>query len=356
MYTNVILIIIKRQMRRMEGWFVMRGTSCKTLMLGLVAILMVGVVTGCGSEKKAVAPTGSKVVNVGIVQLVEHAALDAANKGFVDGMASKGFKEEVNVKYDRQNAQADQSNLQNIAQRFITNKVDLICAIATPAAQTVANATKDIPIVGTAITDYAAAKLVASNKEPQGNVTGTNDMNPLEQQIDLILKIVPTTKTLGIIYTSSEVNSQMQVDLVKAYVAGKNIAVEEATVSNVNDIQQAAQSLVGKVDAIYVPTDNVLASAMPTLAIITDEAKIPVFAGEGGMVMAGGVATLAIDYYKLGYQTGEMAADILNGKAKPATMAIQGQKEFQVVINEERVKKLGLKIPDDILKMAKGAK
>ena len=154
---------------------------------------------GCGNEQKA----EKAKVDVGIVQLVEHNALDQANKGFVDGMASKGFKEGANVTYDRQNAQADQSNLQNIAQRFVSNKVDLICAIATPAVQTVANVTSDIPIVATAVTDYKSAKLVKDNNKPGNNVTGTSDMNPVERQLDLLVKLVPQAKVIGTIYCSS---------------------------------------------------------------------------------------------------------------------------------------------------------
>ena len=291
--------------------------------------------------------------NVGIAQLVEHAALDAANKGFVDGLASKGYKEGQNVKFDKQNAQADQSNLQNIAQRFVSNKVDLICAIATPTAQTMANATKDIPIVGTAITDYEAAKLVKDNKKPGTNVTGTTDMNPVKEQVELALKIMPKAKTLGLIYCSSEVNSQIQAQMAKTAAKAKGLNVLETTVSNVNDIQQAAQNLVGKADVIYVPTDNVLASAMPTLTAITNEAKIPVICGEGGMVKGGGLATLAVDYYKLGFTTGEMAADILAGKAKPADMAIKAQDKFETIINKAEVEKLGLKLPADLEKLAK---
>lgn len=331
----------------------MMKKSLKSVAVAVSLTLSLGLLAGCGGEKKA---EQKKMVKVGIVQLVEHAALDAANKGFVDGMAANGYKEKENVIYDRQNAQADQSNLQNIAQRFVSGKVDLICAIATPAAQTMANATKDIPIVGTAITDYAEAKLVASNKEPKGNVTGTTDMNPIKEQVDLMLKIVPQTKTVGTVYSSSEVNSQLQIKILKEVLAAKNIKVFEATVSNVNDIQQAAQSLVGKVDAVYAPTDNVIASAMPTLVAITDEAKIPVFCGEGGMVKAGGLATVGIDYYKLGLQTGAMAARILSGKEKPATMAIESQKEMQTIVNEEAAKKLGITIPADILKAAKASK
>ena len=323
---------------------------------GLLALLVLalGVTAGCGEQSSG--SKEKKEAKVGIVQLVEHSALDAANKGFVDGLAAGGYKEGENLKLDKQNAQADQSNLQTIAQRFVNGHMDLICAIATPAAQTVANATRDIPIVGTAITDYKAAKLVQDPSKPGTNVTGTTDMNPVEAQIDLLVQIMPKAKTLGFIYSSSEVNSQIQVDLAKKAAAARGLKTVEATVSNVNDIQQAAQSLVGKVDAIYVPTDNVLASAMANLVKITDEAKIPVFCGEGGMTKAGGVATLGIDYYKLGYQTGEMAAAILKGESKPENMAIQSQQTFTVLINDAQVKKLGLTIPDAIKKEAEGAK
>ena len=330
--------------------FSLKNSKVKALATGLMLTLALGVM-GCGGDKKE-APKKAEKVNVGIVQLVEHAALDAANKGFVEGLASKGYKEGQNISYDRQNAQADQSNLQNIAHRFVNNKVNLICAIATPAAQTVANVTSDIPIVATAVTDYKTAKLVKDNAKPGTNVTGTTDMNPVEQQLDLLLKLVPNAKSVGTIYCSSEVNSQLQIEILKKAAAAKGVTVKEATVSNVNDIQQAARSLVGKVQAIYVPTDNVLASAMPTLISVTEEAKLPVICGEGGMVKAGGLATLGVDYYKLGFQAGEMAADILSGKSKPADMAIQAQKEFKAMVNLKEAEKIGLKVPEDVLKGA----
>ena len=330
--------------------FSLKNSKVKALAAGLMLTLALGVM-GCGGDKKE-APKKAEKVNVGIVQLVEHAALDAANKGFVEGLASKGYKEGQNIAYDRQNAQADQSNLQNIAHRFVNNKVNLICAIATPAAQTVANVTSDIPIVATAVTDYKTAKLVKDNAKPGTNVTGTTDMNPVERQLDLRLKLVPNAKSVGTIYCSSEVNSQLQIEILKKAAAAKGVTVKEATVSNVNDIQQAARSLVGKVQAIYVPTDNVLASAMPTLVSVTEEAKLPVICGEGGMVKAGGLATLGVDYYKLGFQAGEMAADILSGKSKPADMAIQAQKEFKAMVNLKEAEKIGLKVPEDVLKGA----
>ena len=331
----------------------MKGKKWKHLIMGVTAVLTVGIIAGCGGgggQKKT--EDGKKMYKVGIVQLVEHNALDAANKGFVDGLKKRGYEEGKNIEIDRQNAQADQSNLANISQRFISNKANLICAIATPAAQTVANATKDIPIVGTAITDYESAKLVKSNAKPGGNVTGTSDMNPIKEQVDLLMKFCPNAKTVGVIYCSSEVNSEVQVKAMKEYAASKGLKVETATISTVNDIQQAAQSLVSKVDAFYAPTDNVLASAMPTLLSVTDPAKKPVICGEENMVKAGGLATYGIDYYKLGLQTGDMGADILDGKKKPADMPIQTAKDLKASVNKKSADALGVKIPDDVMKSA----
>lgn len=326
----------------------------KGITLGLTAVFSLAMIAGCGSQSSNTENSSSsqKSFKIGIVQLVEHNALDAANKGFVEGLKERGYEEGKNLTIDRQNAQADQSNLQNIAQRFVNDKVDLICAIATPAAQTVANLTKDIPIVGTAITDYEGAKLVASNKEPKGNVTGTSDMNPIKEQIDLLMKIAPNAKTIGTIYCSSEVNSEVQVNAMKEYAESKGLKVEVATISTVNDIQQAAQSLVGKVDILYEPTDNIIASAMPTLAAITDPAKKAIICGEPNMVKAGGLATYGIDYYKLGIQTGQMAADILDGKAKPESMAIEMAKDLKITINKKNAASLGITIPDELLKDA----
>ncbi|MDY5481741.1 MAG: ABC transporter substrate-binding protein [Veillonella caviae] len=317
----------------------------KGIALALAAVSMAAVMAGCGNT------ASDNQKKIGIIQLVEHPSLDAANKGFIDGLASKGYKDGENIKIDYQNAQADQSNLNSIAQRFVSDKKDLMLAIATPAAQTLANATHDIPILGTAITDYETAKLVQSNSHPGGNVSGTSDMTPVEREVDLIIALVPNVQRIGALYTSSEINSQLQVEKMKAYAATKGITVVEATVSNVNDIQQAATNLVNQdVQAIYTPTDNVLASAMANLAQITDVAKIPVFAADEGMTMTGGVATYSVDYYKLGYQTGLMAAKVLSGEAKVADMAIEMQKDIKLTVNEERAKRLGIIIPDALRK------
>lgn len=331
-----------------------KSAKLKKISLAVAAMLAAGVIAGCGGDKKADAPkSGAKNYSVGIVQLVEHPALDAANSGFVNALKKRGLEKDKNLKLDQQNAQADQSNLKNIATRFVNNKVDLIYAIATPAAQTAANATKTIPIVGCAITDYESAKLVEKNAKPNTNVTGASDINPIKEQVDLLLKLVPHAKTIGTIYTSSEVNSEIQVKRMTEYAVSKGLKVEVATISTVNDIQQAAQSLVGKVDAFYEPTDNIVASAMPTLSTVTTPAKKPVICGEPGMVAGGGVATYGIDYYSLGVQAGNMAADILEGKSKPQDMPIQTAATLSVVVNKEIADAIGIKIPEDVMKGAK---
>lgn len=306
-----------------------------------VAAMVSAALTGCGEDKKAEAPK-----TIGIVQLVEHDALDAANRGITDALKERG----VTMEIDRQNAQADQSNLRNIAQRFVSHNYPLIFAIATPAAQTVANATSTTPIVATAVTDFAVAKLVKDNNKPGTNVTGSSDMNPIAAQTELLLKLVPNAKTVGTVYNSSEINSQLQIDILRKELEKHGVALAEATISSVNDIQQAAQSLVGKVDVMYVPTDNVVASSMPTLYRVTQAAKLAVVAGEAGMVRSGATATVAVDYYNLGKIAGNMGADILEGKAKPQDMPIRYQTEFNVVLNEPIVKELGLTVPEDVAK------
>ena len=306
-----------------------------------VAAMVSAALMGCGEDKKAEAPK-----TIGIVQLVEHDALDAANRGITDALKERG----VTMEIDRQNAQADRSNLRNIAQRFVSHNYPLIFAIATPAAQTVANATSTTPIVATAVTDFAVAKLVKDNNKPGTNVTGSSDMNPIAAQTELLLKLVPNAKTVGTIYNSSEINSQLQIDILRKELEKHGVALAEATISSVNDIQQAAQSLVGKVDVMYVPTDNVVASSMPTLYRVTQAAKLAVVAGEAGMVRSGATATVAVDYYNLGKIAGNMGADILEGKAKPQDMPIRYQTEFKVVLNEPVVKELGLTVPEDVAK------
>lgn len=321
----------------------------KTLVLGSVAVLTLSLLAGCGNDSKQ--GGANKTYKVGIVQLVEHSALDASNKGFVDGLASKGLKEGQNLKLDRQNAQADQSNLNTIAQRFVSDKNDLIGAIATPAAQSVANATKTIPVVGMAITDYTSAKLAANNEKPGRNVTGTSDGVPVEKHVALIKELLPQAKTVGVMYSSSEINSKVQVDRFKEEATKAGLTVKEATVTNVNDIQQVGQNLVNDgVDVVWIPTDNVLVSAFPTLLQIMNNAKIPVIPSDE---QKGALAMNAVDYYKLGFQAGEMAAAILLEGKKPGEMAIQFQKDATLIVNVDVAKALGITVPQSVLDKVK---
>jgi len=307
--------------------------------LVIVAILaMVGCTTKAAEETKS----------IGIIQYVEHVALDSAREGFIKALADNGFVDGENITIDVQNAQADQSNLSTISDRFVSNKVDLVLAIATPAAQSIAGKTTEIPIVGTAITDFVAAKLVKSNEAPGGNVTGTTDMNPIKEQIDLLVKLVPDAKTVGVIYTSSEDNSVVQAKIAKEAIEALGLTYTEVTVTNSNDVQQATQSIVEKCDALYLPTDNVLASSMPVIYGVTVESKTPVICGESGMVENGGLATLGINYYDLGYQAGLMGVKILKGEAKPSEMPIESATEFDFAINGTVATEIGLEIPEDL--------
>lgn len=288
---------------------------------------------------------------IGIIQLVEHDALDSARNGFIDALAEAGYKDGENLTIDFQNAQNDQSNLKTISQRFVNNKMDLILAIATPAAQTVAAETSDIPILGTAITDYVEASLVESNEAPGHNVSGTSDRTPVQEQFDLMKRILPDVQKVGILYNSSEVNSEIQANLAIDAATTLGIEYETATVANVNDIPQVVQSLVNKVDALYIPTDNTFASAMPVVCSVSDEAKLPVIVGENGMCKGGGLATVGIDYHKLGQQTGAMAVKVLEGQDISA-MPVEFTEIADVCINLDAAATLGITIPDDILEEA----
>lgn len=310
----------------------------------LAAVIMAAVCMSTVSAAKK-----KKVIKIGVIQLVEHSALDANYKGFVDGLAEAGYVDGDNIKIDYQNAQGEQANCVTIAQKFVNGKDDLIFAIATPAAQAVANLTKKIPIVISSVTDPESAKLVKSNKNPGTNVTGTSDLTPCAAQMELITKLFPNAKTVGMIYCSSEQNSMFQVKLAEEACDKLGLKYVEATVSNSNEIQQVTQSLCQKVDVIYSPTDNMIAAGMPLVAKIAIENKKPVICGEEGMVTAGGLATYGINYYELGKQSAKMAVEILNGK-KPATMPIQYLDTCDFVSNAETAKAIGVTIPADLLK------
>ncbi len=303
-----------------------------------------------GAASSSAAASAGKMVNIGVAQLLTHPALDATLKGFKDALASQGFEEGKNVSYDIQNAQGEQSNCITIANTFANKKPDLILAIATPTAQAVAKVISDTPVLVTAVTDPAEAKLVASNEKPGRNVSGTSDKTPVKEQISLLKEIVPNIQNIGILYTSSETNSQLQAKWAQAACEELGLKSQVFTISNTNEIQQVAQSMVGKVQAVYIPTDNMLASGMKTVAAVTTSAKLPLIVGEVGPVENGGLCTVGINYEKLGYQTGLMAAKVLKGEAKPADMPIEYQNEYDISYNGSVAKQIGVTLPEKILK------
>lgn len=288
---------------------------------------------------------------IGIIQLMEHVALSAAREGFIAALKDSGYEDSVNIVIDYQNGQGEASNLSTIAERFVGEKADLVLAIATPAALQMASKTETIPILGTAITDYVEARLADSNEAPGYNVSGTSDMNPIADQIALLKELVPEAQTVGVLYTSSEPNSVLQARIAREAIEALGMTYTEVTVTGTNDVQQATQRIVGQCDAIYIPTDNTFASSMAIVYGVTAESKTPVICGEEGMASSGGLATLGISYYDLGYQTGNMAIDVLNG-ADVASMPIQFATGFEYYVNKTVADEIGLEIPEKYLPYA----
>lgn len=317
----------------------------------LAAAIACASLTACGKGETTTESNNDAKENytIGVCQMIKHAALDASYEGFVAGLADAGYVEGENITIDFQNAQGEASNCNTIANKFVNDDVDLMLAIATQSAQSCANATKDIPIVVTAVTDPKEAGLVQSNELPGTNVTGTSDLNPIKEQVKLLQDLVPEAKTVAILYCSSESNSVLQAELAKAEFAEVGITAEFATVSNSNEIQQVVQSLVGKVDALYTPTDNVIAAGMANVAMVANENNLPIICGEENHVTEGGLAAYGIDYYKLGYQTAAQAVKFLKGEAIPAEMPIEYQTEdLKLTINQEVADKLGITIPEEL--------
>jgi len=296
----------------------------------------------------ALGVSAAERIKIGITQIVEHPALDAARKGFIDQMAELGYVEGKNVEYDVQSAQGDMNIAQTIAQKFVTDGVDMILALATPSAQAAANVTDTIPILITAVTDPVAAGLVDSIDVPGGNVTGTSDLTPVAKQLELIQRIKPSVKRIGVVYNAGEINSVVQVDLAKQIAKDMGISIIDAPAANSGGVFQAAQSLVGRVDAIYVPTDNTVASSIESVIMVAESAGLPLVVGEEGMVRRGSLGTVGIDYYQLGRQTARMAVEVLNG-ASPAAMPIQYLDSDALIINLQAAKAMGIQVPDDVI-------
>lgn len=287
-------------------------------------------------------------IKIGITQIVEHPSLDAAREGFIKALEENGYTQGENVEIDVQIAQGDMNANKTIAQKFVGDNVDLILAISTPSAQSVLSETKDIPVLFTAITDPVGAQLVESFENPGGNATGTSDTHPeaIPNTIKTIAEFFPEAKNVGIIYNSGEQNSEVNVSRAKEVMAEIGLEPVEASVSTTAEVKQAAESLVGRADVIYVPKDNTVVSGLEAVIAVANQEDIPLFVGESDSVKRGGFAGFGFEYADLGYATGEMAIDILKNGKKPSEIPVQFPKTLDLVINENAAKEQGIEITD----------
>jgi len=321
--------------------------KCKKFLAAAAACLMVAGLAACGNKPSTPSNPDEKVFQIGIVQLAEHPALDEATRGFKEFLTEKlGDKVQFNV----QNAQGEQTNCTTIVNQFVSSKVDLIMANATNAVKAAREATSDIPVVGTSVTDYVFSGLVASNEAPGANVTGASDMNPVNVQVQLMKTLCPEVKTVGIVINSGEENSAIQAEEAKTAFEAEGFAVKIYSVADTNEIQTVVTAACNEVDAFYEPTDNLIAANVPTMSNITTAAGKPVICGEGGMCESGFLATYAISYYELGRAAGEQAFNILVNGADPATTPIFffDVSQLTLVVNEQNAAELGITIPEEL--------
>ncbi|WP_262173986.1 ABC transporter substrate-binding protein [Saccharococcus sp. Marseille-Q5394] len=302
--------------------------------------------SACGTSSGGSTTTAEKekTYKIGVTQIVEHPSLNAAYDGFKKALEDAGVKAE----YDVQIAQGDNSANTTIATNLVSSGVDLIFANSTPSAQAVAGATPDIPIVFTSVTDAVGAELVDSMESPGGNVTGTIDNHP--DAIPNTMKFLKEelgAKKVGMVFNSGEANSRAQVDAVKAMLKDMDMTVVEASVATSADVKQATESLIGKVDSLYIITDNTVVSALESVVQVANEQKLPMMVGEFDSVKRGGLAAYGFEYYDIGYEAGQMAAKILKGESKPADLPVQVPQNLKLIMNEDTATALGLSIKDE---------
>ncbi|MCP1639122.1 putative ABC transport system substrate-binding protein [Streptococcus gallinaceus] len=308
----------------------------KVTLASLLLVSAFGLAACSGSSKDK-----SEQVSVGIIQYAEHGALTAAREGFVEGLGEDGYKEGKNLKIDYQNSQGDQANLQTMVEQ-LAGKNDLNFAIATPAAQALLNVDSDTPSVFTAVTDPVSAGLVDSMEKPGGNMTGSIDATDVAGQIKMLLKVVPSAKTVGIFYNSSEVNSQVQAEAAQKALEKAGVKVLVKTVTTTNDVQQVMTSLAGQVDAIYLPTDNTVASTASTIGEVLKAKKVPAI-GSDEAYLEGVLFTYGVDYHGIGVQAGQMAAKLLKGE-KASKVPVQKPKTAAIAVNEDMAMALGFDV------------
>lgn len=311
----------------------------------LAPLLVVGILlTSLISLHQLKADKKKDVFRIGILQFITHQSLDATREGFVDELAKQGYVEGKNIEIDLQNAQGEQRNLKTISQQLAESS-DVVLAIATPSAQSLANTTQTTPVIFSAVTDPVSAKLVESREHPGGNVTGTSDQSSdaISTQINLIKKVLPKAKTIGILYTQSEPNSVVQKDEAKRLLEEKGFTVVEKTILDSNNVKAAAESLMAEVDMVFVPTDNIISSTMETVKQVSIKHKVPVFGGSTEMIAVGGLYNYGTNYEELGRQTARMLIRVLKGE-KPENIAVELPEKLELHTNQEMADALGIDI------------
>lgn len=318
----------------------------KIMKIGAMCMTAVLLMSAC-SSKRAVenTPVQDEVLTIGVTQIVEHPALDAAREGFVEGLNSEGF--DGKIEFINKNAQGDMATAQLIAGGFVDDKVDMIYAIATPTAQAAFNATSEIPIMISAVTDPVAAGLVKTNEVPGTNVSGTSDEAPIDLQLQLLKDLGVDAKTIGFIYSTSEKNSEVQLEMLKVEASKIGIEVEAMGITSLTEIEQGLDVLLEKVDALYTPTDNMVASAIQLVTSKALNKSVPVLGAEVAHVEGGALATCGVDYFELGRQTGLMAAKVLNGE-DISSLAVQKAQNPEITINKATADALGLTISEEL--------
>ncbi len=310
--------------------------------LGFILLLIISIsLSGCSSQEQ-------EIFSIGISQIVENPVLDLAREGFIDALKEKGYEDGKNIKIDTQFAQGDIALTTTIAQNFVSQKKDLIFAISTPSAQSAFQSTKEIPILFTAVTDPVSAGLMGNLDLPEGNITGTTDLVPIEKQLKLGKKIFPGSKKVGVPYNTSEVNSQVQVELAKEAAKLEDLEIVEIPVTNSSEIEPALRAKIDEVDFLFLPSDNLIASSMSIITKVALDNNIGAIGVDEPMVKNGALACEGLDYYKLGYETGLMAVDIINGK-NIKEIPPSKPKDTQLTINQYIVDSLGVELPKDIL-------
>ncbi|AXQ77737.1 ABC transporter substrate-binding protein [Streptococcus chenjunshii] len=306
--------------------------------LGFALLLL----AGCSQKSDSAKTAASDAKHIGILQYVEHESLTAARKGFIDELKKEGYVDGDNIVIDYENAQGDQANLQTISESLVQDN-DLVLGIATPAAQALATATSDLPVLFTAVTDPVSAKLVDSMKKPGANVTGTSDLSPIDKQVELLQEVLPDVKKVGIMYTTNERNSEVQVDEAKKAFKAAGIETVVKGISSTNDVQDTAKSLMNQTEVLFIPTDNTIVSSISLITDLSKEMKIPVVGGSADVVESGVLFSYGADYEALGRQTAQLAIKILEGE-EPSDVPAEYPDTLQVVVNEEMAETLGIDI------------